>query len=98
MLIKISLRLLFEVANGPNDFSLVNPIIDITNDILQDPSWEPTKTYALVCAHFNYPKHRQTDNTPMGTAWKLMVHVPYHPEIADGYIDDVIIVMIDDED
>ena len=37
----------FGVANGPNDFSLVSELImDLTNDILRDKSWDPSVIYS----------------------------------------------------
>ena len=52
----ILLRLPFGVANGPNDFSLISePIIDLTNDILRDTTWDPSSTKAPVHTHFKPP-------------------------------------------
>ena len=39
----VLLHLPFGVANGPNDYSVVSePIFNLTNDVLRDPSFDPT--------------------------------------------------------
>ena len=45
----ILLRLPFGAANGPNDYSLVSePIFDITNDILRDPTYDPSQLHSPI--------------------------------------------------
>lgn len=43
----ILLRLPFGVANGPSNFGTISePIMDLSNDILQDTTWDPKTTYS----------------------------------------------------
>ena len=92
----ILLRLPFGVANGPNDFSIVSePIMDLTNDILRDDTWDPNDIHSPLQSIFKQPLTRYPTNTPFGRARKLFVPVPFHWAVADGYIDDIITVILD---
>ena len=92
----ILLRLPFGVANGPNDFSLVSePIIDLTNDILHDDTFDPNKTHSPLNEKFQAPNDRYPTGTPFGRARRLFVDVPFHWATADGYIDDIITAMLE---
>ena len=92
----ILLRLPFGVANGPNDFSLVSElIIDLTNNILHDESWDPADIHSPLQPEFDTKNERYDSNTPFGQANKLFVPVPFHPAAADGYIDDIVTAMLD---
>ena len=92
----ILLRLPFGVANGPSDFSLISePIFDLTNDILRDETWDPTDIHSPLQPKFEKAAVRYPPSTPFATANPLMVPVPFHPAAADGYIDDIITVMLD---
>ena len=93
----ILLRLPFGVANGPNDFPLISePIMDLTNELLRDDTWHPAEVHAPIQQHL-HQKKRRLHTEPPTKARPLFVDVPYHPAIADGYIDDIITVMVDEE-
>ena len=95
----ILLRLPFGVANGPNDFCLVSePIIDLTNDILRDDTWDPELIQSPLKKHFKPPSQRYDSTTAFGIARKLFVPVPFFWAVADGYIDDIITVIADHAD
>ena len=89
----ILLRLPFGVANGPNDFCLISePIIDLTNDILRDHTWSPLTLHSPLKEKFDPPP--TPSNTKVKKARKLFVPVPFHPAIADGYIDNIITIIL----
>ena len=93
----ILLCLPFGVANGPNDFCLISePIIDLTNDILRDLTWSPLTLHSPLQENFDPPP--LPSNTPFKNARKLFVPVPFHPAVADGYIDDIITIMLAKDD
>ena len=95
----ISLRLPFGVANGPSDFSLLSePIMDLTNDIIQDEEWNPKEMYSPLQPEFDSMNKRYNNETPFGISHKLFVLMPFHPALADGYIDDIITEMLDKAD
>ena len=90
----ILLHLPFGVANGPNNFYLISkPIIDFTNDILWGKTWSPQATHSSLKPRFKLPS--RSSNKAIQHAHPLFVDVPFHPEIVDGYIDDIITVMLD---
>ena len=92
----ILLRLPFGVANGPNDYGYVSePIMDLTNDILRDDSWDPNVIYSPLRDTLATP-HQSTDtnSASFGKARPLLVEVPFFPAIADGYIDDIVTVFL----
>ena len=92
----ILLRLPFGVANGPNDFSLISePIMDLTNDILRDGSWNHNEVHSPLQSQFKQPNIRYPNTAPFGVARQLFVPVPFHWAVADGYIDDIITVALD---
>ena len=87
------LRLTFGVANGPNDFCLISePIIDLTNNILRDTTWSPEATHCSLQQQFDQPTG--SPNTTIRKSRKLFINVPFHPAIADGYIGDIITVIL----
>ena len=91
----ILMRLPFGVTNGPSDFSLISePLMDLTNDLLRDTTWDTNITHSPVHKHFQESSTKHTNTTKFGKARKLFVTVPYHPAIADGYIDDIITIML----
>ena len=95
----ILLRLPFGVANGPNDFCLISePIIDLTNDILRDDTWDPDMLHSPLKTMLHPAFNRYTDDTPYGEARELFIYVPFHMAMADGYIDDIITAMLDEND
>ena len=94
----ILLRLPFGVANGLNDFFLVSePIMDLTNELLHDRLWDPRTLRAPIQHHLKHPK-RMIHSSPPAPARPLFIDVPFYPAITDGYIDDIITVMLDDDD
>ena len=95
----ILLRLPFGVANGPNDYSLISePLFDLTNEILRDPSYDPSLLHSPIQEQLQDKDISYTSSTPFGTARPLFVNVPFHFATADGYIDDIITVVLDTAD
>ena len=89
-------RLPFGVVNGLHDFCLTSePFIDLTNDIIRDETYDPTVTYSQIQNKLHPPNKRYEDITLFGIARKLFVPVPFHYVATDGYIDDLITVMLD---
>ena len=91
-------RLPFGVAAGPAMSSQVSEAtFDLTNDILEDPSWDP---HALHSPHQDLfkPPEEMDPNIPFGTARKLSVPIPTRTMICDGYIDDCITIGLDIND
>ena len=92
----ILLRLPFGVANGPSDYCQVSePIMDLTNDILRDDSWEPSELHSPLCSKFEEPSNSYTPDAPFAKARKLFVPAPFYPAITDGYIDDIITAVLE---
>ena len=92
----ILLRLPFGVANGPSDYSIVSEtIFDLTNDILHDDTWDPDDVHSPLQPQFDTATSHYPPSTPFAAADPLMVTVPFHPAAADGYIDDIITVMLE---
>ena len=95
----ILLRLPFGVVNGPNNFSLLSePIMDLTNDILRDKEWDPTEIHSPLQPEFDTMNEQYDNDIPFVTANKLFVPMPFYPAMADGYIDDIVTVMLDQVD
>ena len=70
--------------------------MDLTNDILEDTTFDPSVTHSplqsiLASPHTSYP-----NCTPFGIARELFVPVPFRHAAADGYIDDIITAMLDE--
>ena len=91
----ILLRLPFGVSNGPNDYSLISePIMDLTNDILLDPTYDPSEINLPIKEKFQNTAQSHNDDIPFGKARPLFVEVPFRFADADGYIDDIISVAL----
>ena len=83
------------MANGPNDYSTISePIFDMTNEILLDKTYDPSSLHSPLQKEMSKPKQNKTKDTPFGEARPLIVDVPFHFAKADGYIDDIIIVVL----
>ena len=95
----ILMRLPFGVANGPGDYGIISEtIFDLTNDLLQDETWDPETTKSPLATNIDKPKTNHTNDTPFGSARKLYVPVPAIKAGTDGYIDDIVTVMLDIDD
>ena len=95
----ILLRLTFGIANGPNNFCLVSePIIDLTNDFLRNETWDLSTTYSPLRSRFSTSKVCYHKDTPYGKACLLFANVPFYQAIADGYLDDIITAILDEDD
>ena len=95
----ILLHLPFGVANGPSDYSIVSEtIFDLTNDILRDETWNPDEIHSPLQTQCETATSHHSPTTPFAEADPLMVSVPFHPAAADGYINDIITVMLDISD
>ena len=91
----ILLRLPFGVANGPNDYGTISePIFDLTNEILQDETFNPSEIHSPLQKDMATQKEYNPKDTPFGVAAPLIVNVPFHFAKADGYIDDIITVVL----
>ena len=87
------------MANGPADYSQISePVMDLTNDVLQDKTWNPNNLHNPLQTEFDRPTDRCDEHIPFGHARKLDVDVPFHPAVADGYIDDIITLMLAGDD
>ena len=84
------------MANGPSDYSIVSEtIFDLTNDILRDETWNPDEIHSPLQTQCETATSHHSPTTPFAEADPLMVSVPFHPVASDGYIDDIITVMLD---
>ena len=92
----VLLRLPFGVANGPNDYSLISePIFDLTNDVLRDPTFNPVDLHSPLQPHLAPPATTYDESTPFEPARPLFVKVSFFWAMADGYIDDIITIVLD---
>ena len=95
----ILLRLPFGVANGPNDYSIISePIFDLTNDILGDDTFDPNTIHSPIQSKLEKLDETLKRGDPFGEARPLIVDVPFHYAAADGYIDDIITMVVDLDD
>ena len=93
----MSLRLPFGVANGPNDHSIISePVFDLTNNIMQDETYDPEEIHAPIQSQLSIPKD-DGEEEDFAVARKLIVDVPYRDAVTDGYIDDAITVVVERE-
>lgn len=92
----ILLRLPFGVANGPNNYSLMSePIFDLTNDVLRDPTFDPATLHSPLQSQFELPAAPYDESTPFEPARPLFMDLPLFWAMADGYIDDIITIVLD---
>ena len=74
----------FGVVNGPNDFCTISePIMDLTNGILRDQTWDPDIIHSPLQTMLNPTFNRYNDEIPYGEARELFIHVPFHMAMAD---------------
>ena len=92
----ILLCLQFGVANSPNDFSMVSePIMDLTSNILKDGTCDPNNIHSPVQSKFKQPLTRYPKDTPFGKAHTLFFPLPFYWAVVDGYIKNIITVILD---
>ena len=59
------MRLPFGVANGPGDYGIISEtIFDLTNDLLQDKTWDPQTTKSPLATKIDEPNTHYTNDTP----------------------------------
>ena len=72
-------------------------LFDLTNDILEDPSWNPQTLHSPHQNLFKPPEEIDT-NILFGTSKKLSVPTSFRTMICDGYIDNCVTVRLDFND
>jgi len=91
----IPLRLPFGVAAGPSLYSTVSEtIFDLTNDILQDKSWNREEINSPIQSRLADPIYLD-DSIPFARTESLDVYIPSRNTFCDGYIDDFLSVGLD---
>ena len=91
----IPLRLPFGVAAGPSIYSTVSEaIFDLTNDLLNDDTWNNEELYSPIKKLLSKPLLSE-DSTPFSELHQLEVHVPLRTAFCDGYIDDFLSIGLD---
>ena len=89
------LRLPFAAVAGPSAYSIVSKaIFDFANDLIQDPTWDPSTLTSPNPSHLHLPIASNTA-IPFQGAKPLLVHVPLSLAFCDGYIDDLIAMAVD---
>ena len=92
----VLLRLPFEVANGPNDSSLISELLfDLTNDILDDGTFDSKVLHSPIEPELVRPTKRTEDHTEYGKARPLFIDVSFTFAATDGCIDDMITIVLD---
>ena len=92
----IETRLPFGAAAGPSIFSTVSEaIFDLVNDLLSDETWNPTTLHAPEKTTFS-PPMTNSDSSPFVEAEELALPVPLQPLFCDGYIDNGILVGVEE--
>ena len=87
------------MANGPHDFCLISePLIDLVNAILRNETFDPSQSYSPLKQILQPPTKRYDGKIPFGKARELFVTVSFHYTSTDGYIDDLITIMIEKDD
>ena len=89
--------LAFGVSAGPSMYSLISKaIFDLVNDLLLDPTWEPSELHS---PHYNefQESEKLDDKIPFERANKLHVYVPCRKTFCDGYIDDCVTMALDEQ-
>ena len=91
-------RLPFGVLSGPSRYSDISEgIFDLANDIIMDPTWDPTTLHSPHYTKLQSPEI--IDSTVQFTTAKpLAIKIPYRPMWTDGYIDDAITYAVDYSD
>ena len=64
----------------------------MTNDILLDPTFDPSELYSPINNKFQEPTRSYDENIPFGVSRPLFAEVPFKFSAADEYIDNVITV------
>ena len=83
-------RLPFGVESGPSEYSSISEgMFDLTNDLLDHPTWDPEKVYSPL-KHELSDKNALDRETPFEEAKELCVDVPFQQASCESYIDDAI--------
>ena len=94
----IPLRLPFGVAAGPSIYSTISEtIFDLTNDILNDKTWDIDHINSPLQSELEKPFYLD-DSLPFETLQPLEVYIPLRHTFCDGYIDDFLSVGLDEAD
>ena len=94
----IPLRLPFGVAAGPSVYSTISELIfDLTNDILNDKTWDRNEIFSPIKTKLLPPEYLPI-SIPFESAQDLAVHIPLRSSFCDGYIDDFLSAGLDAND
>ena len=93
----ILLRRPFGARCGPSIYSDVSEsIFDLANDILHNPTWDPTVLHSPHTEILQPPEITSADD-PFSRAKPLAIHIPLRETMTDGYIDDAITFAVQSE-
>lgn len=82
----------FGAVAGPSLFSRFSEAVsDLSNDIIDDTTWDHENLVSPISQKLNKPISQPT-TIPFGSARPLIVYIPNRLAFIDGYIDDAISV------
>lgn len=91
----IQTRLPFGTTAGSSVYVQVSEaIMDLVNDILNDPNWDPDSLHSPHASKLQSPQVSEAD-IPYAKAKPLAVDPPILMAFCDGYIDDLITMAVD---
>ena len=83
----LDIRLPFGSSSGPIQYrDVIEAIFDLTNDFLEDQSWDVAEFHANIEPRLDAPWFF-SEKEEYGTALLLLFHIPLRETHADGYID-----------
>ena len=92
----ILLRLPFGSVPAPSEWCIFSEItVDLTNDLLEDETWEPETLHSPHQPMFKEPEF-EPDELPLGQAHEPHVDVPFRRAVADGFVDDLFTANLND--
>ncbi len=87
-------RLCFGIASGPSEWCLISEtIVDFASILIADSSWNPKKIFnpkKEISSEIEY----LDDSIPLKTTKEILFKVPTTDSYIDGYIDDMITIII----
>lgn len=89
------MRLPFGASAGPSLSSATSePIFDLCNDIVAEPSWDPSTLKSPHSHHLAAPEYLDK-SIPFAHASQLLINLPVREISFDGCIDGVIAIALD---
>ena len=90
-------RLCFGISSGPSEWCLISEtLVDFATILINDKTWDPKEVYNPKKEIPIHPKY-ENEKIPIKNTKKILLNLPDEDSYMDGYIDDLLSIILEYE-